>query len=300
MKAIPLKRDLQADIQRLLNGRHHDPFDVLGCHQTGKQWSINALLPNAAEAQVLIDGRSWPMERLPDTDFFTYRVEQTEVPLYQLRWRPAAGEWRQLHDPYRFGPTVGDLDLHLFGQGKHHHVYRILGAHCCEHEGVSGVRFATWAPNAKRVSVVGDFNQWHGLSHGMRSRGPSGIWELFIPGLGAQEKYKFELCDAQGALHLKSDPYGNCFEMRPATAAIVCAPSQFAWTDQDWVEQRTRWDWQHAPISIYEFHPGSWRRDAAGNFLNFREMGQQLVEYIVPLGFTHVEFLTITEHALYD
>jgi 1,4-alpha-glucan branching enzyme len=300
MKSIPAKRALPADIQRLIVGMHHDPFEVLGCHQSGKHWVINALLPAAAEAQVLIADQSWPMERLPDTDFFTYRAVQPEAPHYQLRWRQAAGEWRQLHDPYCFGPTVGDLDLHLFGQGKHHHVYRILGAHCCEHEGVSGVRFATWAPNAKRVSVVGDFNQWHGLCHGMRSRGPSGIWEIFIPGLGAQEKYKFELCDAHGGLHLKSDPYGNSFEMRPATAAVVCAPSEFVWTDQDWVEQRARWDWQHAPISIYEFHPGSWRRDAAGNFMNFREMAQQLAEYIVPLGFTHVELLPITEHPLDD
>jgi 1,4-alpha-glucan branching enzyme len=240
------------------------------------------------------------MERVPDTDFFTYSSAQTPAPQYQLRWRPAGGEWRQSPDPYGFGPTIGDLDLHLFGQGKHQHVYRILGAHCCEHEGVAGVRFATWAPNARRVSVVGDFNQWHGLSHTMRSRGPSGVWELFIPGLNDGEKYKFELSDARGSLHLKSDPYGNSFEMRPATAAIVCAPTQFPWTDQEWVAQRAGWDWQHAPISIYEFHPGSWRRDAAGNFLNFRDMARQLAEYIVPLGFTHVELLPVTEHPLDD
>jgi 1,4-alpha-glucan branching enzyme len=240
------------------------------------------------------------MARMPDTDLFTFSAVQEAAPEYQLRWRGAQEEWRQAPDPYRFGPTIGDFDLHLFGQGKHQHIYRIMGAHCCEHEGVEGVRFATWAPNARRVSVVGDFNNWHGLSHAMRSRGPSGVWELFVPGLVAEEKYKFEVCDARGNLHLKSDPYGNRFEMRPATAAIVCAPTQFSWEDETWLAQRARWDWQHAPISIYEFHPGSWRRDANGSFLNFREMAVQLAEYIVPLGFTHVELLPVTEHPLDD
>ncbi len=300
MKSFLSGQNPPEDIQRLLAGRHHDPFEVLGCHRQGKQWHIRVLLPGTAEAEVLIAGTSRPMERLPDTDFFTCRLEQQDVPRYQLRWRPGHGDWRQGQDPYRFGPTVGDLDLHLFGQGKHEHVYRILGAHCCEHEGVAGVRFATWAPNARRVSVVGDFNQWHGLSHTMRARGLSGVWELFIPALNSGEKYKFELCDANGSLHLKSDPYGNCFEMRPATATIVCPPTQFRWTDQAWLAQRAQWDWQHAPISIYEFHPGSWRRDDAGNFLNFRAMAQQLVDYVTPLGFTHVELLPVTEHPLDD
>jgi 1,4-alpha-glucan branching enzyme len=300
MKFSSVKRTLPEDIQRLLAGCHHDPFEVLGCHRQGALWHIRALLPATAEAEVVIDGTTRPMERLPDTDFFTYSAAQAQAPQYQLRWRAGRGEWRQSEDPYRFGPTLGDLDLHLFGQGRHEHLYRILGAHCCDHEGVAGVRFATWAPNARRVSVVGDFNQWHGLSHTMRSRGPSGVWELFIPGLNAGEKYKFELSDARGNLHLKSDPYGNRFEMRPATAAVVCAPSQFPWNDQAWLAQRAGWDWQHAPISIYEFHPGSWRRDAAGDFLNFRDMAQQLAEYIVPLGFTHVELLPVTEHPLDD
>lgn len=300
MKSILSGQTLPEDIQRLLAGRHHDPFEVLGCHRQGKQWHIRVLLPGTAAAEVVIAGKNRPMQRVPDTDFFIYSLVQTEAPQYQLRWRPGEGDWQQGQDPYRFGPTVGDLDLHLFGQGKHEHVYRILGAHCCEHEGVAGVRFATWAPNARRVSVVGDFNQWHGLRHTMRTRGLSGVWELFIPQLDSGEKYKFELCDAGGSLHLKSDPYGNRFEMRPATAAIVCPPTEFMWTDQAWLAQRAQWDWQHAPISIYEFHPGSWRRDATGNFLNFREMAQQLVDYVTPLGFTHVELLPVTEHPLDD
>ena len=300
MKSSSTRNPLQDGIDRVLAGRHHDPFDVLGCHRQGRQWHVRALLPGTAEAEVVIAGDSQPMERLPKTDFFTFRITCKAAPDYQLRWRPVPGDWRQGPDPYSFGPTIGDLDLHLFSEGKHEHVYRILGAHCCEHEGVAGVRFATWAPNAVRVSVVGDFNQWHGLSHPMRTRGPSGVWELFIPGLDAGEKYKFELCDAQGELHLKADPYGNHFEMRPATAAIVCPPSQFDWTDARWLAQRAVWDWQHAPLSIYEFHPGSWRRDAQGDFLNFRDMAVQLADYVTDLGFTHVELLPVTEHPLDD
>jgi 1,4-alpha-glucan branching enzyme len=300
MKSSSAEKTLKEAVQRLLAGHHPDPFDVLGCHRQGSQWQIRALLPATAEAEVVIAGKGRPMERLPDTDFFTCKVAQKAVPAYQLRWRPAGGDWRQAPDPYQFGPTIGDLDLHLFAEGKHEHIYRILGAHCCEHEGVAGVRFATWAPNARRVSVVGDFNDWHGLSYPMRVRGLNGVWELFIPGLGEGGNYKFELCDAAGNLHLKTDPYGNRFELRPATAAIVCAPTSFKWTDQQWLQQREQWDWQHAPISIYEFHPGSWRRDEAGNFLNFRDMAHQLADYVSRLSFTHVELLPVTEHPLDD
>ena len=300
MRSVSVKQSLDDGIRRLLAGRHHDPFAVLGCHPQGKQWHIRVLLPGAAQAEVVIGGQGEPMERLPDTDFFIFKMTSASAPDYQLRWRPGPGDWRQAEDPYRFAPTIGDLDLHLFAEGKHEHIYRILGAHCCEHEGVRGVRFATWAPNAMRISVVGDFNQWHGLSHPMRTRGLSGVWELFIPGLEAGEKYKFEVCDAAGELGLKADPYGNRFEMRPATATVVCAPVTFEWRDEQWLQQRAQWDWQQAPISIYEFHPSSWRRHADGSFLNFREMARQLAEYVLQLGFTHVELLPITEHPLDD
>jgi 1,4-alpha-glucan branching enzyme len=221
-------------------------------------------------------------------------------PPYRLRWREGEDYWREAEDPYRFGPTIGDLDLHLFAEGRHHHIYRVLGAHPCEHEGVPGVRFATWAPNAERVSVVGNFNRWHGLAHPMRVRGQSGVWELFIPGLVAGETYKFEVLDANGKLQLKADPYGNRFELRPANAAVVCGDTDFEWGDGAWLEQRASWDWQHAPVSIYEFHPGSWRRDEEGNFLNFRTMAEQLADYVLRLGFTHVELLPVMEHPLDD
>ena len=298
MRTVSAQGPVNKAFSRVLQGRHHDPFEVLGCHRQGDHWQIRALLPGAAQAEVVIGKLTEAMERLPDTDFFTCTVAATAAPLYQLRWRQGEGDWQQVEDPYRLGPTIGDLDLHLFAEGRHHHIYRVLGAHCCEHEGLAGVRFATWAPNAQRISVVGDFNQWHGLRHPMRARGLSGVWELFIPGLEHGEKYKFEVCDAGGNLQLKADPYGNRFELRPDTAAVICPPTAFEWTDQHWLEQRTRWDWQQAPISIYEFHPSSWRRDGNGDFLNFREMAPLLADYVEEVGFTHVELLPIMEHPL--
>jgi len=300
MRTVSIPEPADDGFGRVLAGRHHDPFEVLGCHYRGGKWHIRALLPGAAEAEVVRGDSSLPMSRLPDTDLFTCSIAADSSPQYQLRWRAADGLWQCGDDPYRFGPTIGDLDLHLFGEGRHQHVYRVLGAHCCEHEGVSGVRFATWAPNARRVSVVGDFNQWHGLRHAMRTRGLSGVWELFIPGLTEGEKYKFEVCAADGSLQLKADPYGNRFEMRPATAAIVCPPADFQWRDQQWLARRASWDWQHSPISIYEFHASSWRRAPDGGFLNFREMAPLLADYVADLGFTHVELLPITEHPLDD
>jgi 1,4-alpha-glucan branching enzyme len=300
MRTVSLQEPVSDAFRLLQEGRHRDPFEVLGCHREGDIWQLRALFPSAVEAEVVLAQRHLPMQRLPGTDLFVCNLDGSAAPDYRLRWRAAQGDWVESEDPYRFSPTIGDLDLHLFSEGRHQHMYRVLGAHCCEYEGVAGVRFATWAPNAQRVSVVGDFNLWHGLRHPMRVRGMSGVWELFIPGLTDGEKYKFEVCDASGKLQLKADPYGNRFEMRPATAAIVCAPTRFEWTDQQWLEHRAGWDWQHAPISIYELHPGSWRRAPDGGFLNFRDMAPMLADYVEELGFTHVEFLPVTEHPLDD
>jgi 1,4-alpha-glucan branching enzyme len=300
MKPVSTKHHKRTAILRALEGCHHDPFDVLGIHREGRGWVVRAQLPGTAEAEVVLASGNIPMERLPETDFFTAKLTGKDLPDYRLRWRPGQGEWLEVDDPYRFGTTVGDLDIHLFGEGKHEHIYRVLGAHPCEHEGVAGVRFATWAPNARRISVVGDFNRWHGLAHPMRVRGQSGVWELFIPGMTAGEKYKFEILDANSKLQLKADPYGNRFEFRPANAAVVCPPTEFEWGDAAWIEQRSHWNWQQAPVSIYEFHPGSWRRDSEGNFLNYRDMAAQLADYVEQLGFTHVELLPITEHPLDD
>ena len=300
MKPTSTRPTVGDDVRRILQGRHHDPFEVLGSHREASGWVVRAQLPGTAQARLLVGNDTIEMERLPETDFFTARLEGRVCPPYRLRWREGEDYWREAEDPYRFGPTIGDLDLHLFAEGRHHHIYRVLGAHPCEHEGLAGVRFATWAPNAERVSVVGNFNRWHGLAHPMRVRGQSGVWELFIPGLVAGETYKFEVLDANGKLQLKADPYGNRFELRPANAAVVCGDTDFQWGDGAWLEQRASWDWQHAPVSIYEFHPGSWRRDEEGNFLSYRSMAEQLADYVLRLGFTHVELLPVMEHPLDD
>ncbi|MDZ7781421.1 MAG: 1,4-alpha-glucan branching protein GlgB [Halioglobus sp.] len=300
MNALPTERSRPEQLEPLLEGRHHDPFSLLGCHREGDAYIIRALLPDAREASVITGDDAITMQRLSSTDLFTCQCSRPPAPDYELQWRDNRGNRHRARDPYSFGPIVGDFDMHLFGEGRHLHIYRHLGAHCCVHEGVEGVSFATWAPNAERVSVVGDFNHWHGLQHCMRERGGSGIWELFIPHLDAGSHYKFEVRDQHGSLQLKTDPYGNRFELRPATASIICAPSGYEWLDGDWMARRRDWDWQHAPVSVYEVHAGSWRRDAAGNFLNFRDLAHELGDYIADLGFTHIELMPITEHPLDD
>ncbi len=293
-------RPVSEAVQRILAGRHHDPFDVLGCHRRGRYWHVKALVPGAAQLQLLLGETALPMERLPGTDLFSISLSSEKPPEYRLRGSTGAGQDFEFDDPYRFTPVLGDLDLHLFGEGRHEHLYRVLGAHCCVHQGVAGVRFATWAPNARRVSVVGDFNGWHGLAHPMRVRGGSGVWEIFIPGVLTPCHYKFEIVDSAGGLHLKTDPFGNRFELRPATAAIVEAPSAYAWADGQWLEQRAQWDWQHSPLSVYELHLGSWQRGEEGGLLNYRELAHRVAEYVTTLGFTHVELLPVTEFPFED
>ena len=255
-------------------------------------------MPGAAAVDVLTAGAALHMSRQPDTDLFSISIDSAAQPAYRLRSHGGDGQWREFEDPYHFATLIGDLDLHLFAEGKHQHLYQIMGAHCCDHQGIAGVRFATWAPNATRVSVVGDFNAWHGLAHPMRARGGSGVWELFIPGLQAGINYKFEIRDQHGVLHLKSDPYGNRFELRPATASVVEADSVFEWADEDWLQRRANWDWQRSPVSVYELHLGSWRRSYDGALLNYREIAPALAQYITDMGFTHVELLPITEFPL--
>jgi 1,4-alpha-glucan branching enzyme len=203
------------------------------------------------------------------------------------------------HDPYSFKPQLSDFDLHLFSAGKHLHIYRILGAHHKTIDGIDGILFATWAPNATRVSVIGDFNQWDGRRHPMRSRGGSGVWELFIPGLKNKTLYKFEIRNRDsGSIQSKSDPYAQQLELRPRTASVSRIHSAYDWQDSSWIKAREKFDWLHQPLSIYECHLGSWQRDDHGQFLNYRELAHQLVSYVKDTGFTHIELLPITEHPL--
>ncbi len=290
-------KNLSEGEKRILEARHHDPFEVLGRHPDGGGIVIRAYLPSAAEAA--IEGRSGtlPMGRIPHTDLFEWHGEPDAVPeRYQLTTSDHHGRTQTRHDPYAFPPRLADFNLHLFGEGRHRHTYRFLGARQISVDGIFGVLFGVWAPNASRVSVVGEFNQWDGRAHPMRTRGGCGVWELFIPELGPGMLYKFELRDRAGGIHLKTDPYGRRFELRPSTAAIVEGPDDYAWSDTTWMAERAHRDWRHEPLSIYEVHPGSWQREEDGRFLNYRELARRLIPYVLDNGFTHIELLPVTEH----
>ena len=292
-----LQKEHSADLQRVLEARHHDPFSILGKHAN----TIRVFIPGAQEiylAETLDGEASKKFHRIDNTDCF--ELTGTDLPeQYQLDVHDAHGNERTVEDPYRFGAQLGEIDLHLFNEGKHHQLYNILGSHHHIIDEVSGVLFAVWAPGATRVSVVGDFNQWDGRVHSMRSRGESGIWELFLPHIDSGTHYKFEVRDRNGSIQLKQDPYANRFELRPDTASLV-THSTWQWTDQDWIEKRIDANWQHTPCSIYEVHLGSWQRTDDNQFLNYKTLAHKLVEYVQYMGFTHIELLPITEHPLDD
>lgn len=195
-------------------------------------------------------------------------------------------------------PTLSEFDLHLFAEGRHWHIYNVMGAHLCRSGQVEGVRFAVWAPNGRAVSVVGDFNNWDTDAHPLSLHEGTGVWSGFIAGVGAGALYKFAITTESGQRLLKTDPYGQAFECRPATAAVVTRHGQFSWSDGDWLRRRSHWQWQHAPVSIYEVHAGSWRRHGSGRWLSYRELADQLIPYVRDLGFTHIELLPLTEHPL--
>ncbi len=244
--------------------------------------------------------KSHPMTRIAGEGLFEVFIpNRPEVFRYQLRATYPNGEIRQFFDPYCFLPTLGEQDLYLFNEGNEHRIYHKLGSHVRDLGGVQGVSFAVWAPSAARVSVVGNFNRWDGRYHPMRSLGASGVWELFIPGLGEGELYKFEIRDQQGNIRLKTDPYGTYFEPPPNNAAIVFNTRKFQWTDDAWLERRrSQAEKLDRPISIYEVHLGSWKRmpEDAGRPLSYRELAPQLADYALEMGFTHIEVLPIAEH----
>jgi 1,4-alpha-glucan branching enzyme len=290
--------ELSAGIQRLLEARHHDPFTLLGNHNYADEVLVRAFIPGAAWVRIAENGAS--LQRMGNTDLFAWHGPASQVPdRYRLIWRDSDGAEHVAYDPYCFPPQISEFDLHLFGEGRHWHIYRILGAHKHQADDIPGVRFAIWAPAAERVSVVGDFNNWDGRCHPMRVLGGSGVWELFIPGLGIGQAYKYELRTRQGDIQLKTDPYGQQFELRPANASRVPQPVRtYRWQDEAWMLQRHDFDWQQAPLSLYEVHLGSWKRDESGNFLNYRQLAAELVAYVKQAGFTHIELLPVTEHPL--
>jgi len=292
--AVPLKTrsPLDVDLDRLVEGTLGDPHHVLGPHDS----VVRAWRPGAAGMCLLPDGGT-PVEMTmlrPEGAFEAPAA--AEVGPYRLEARYDGGATCTYDDPYRFWPTLGDVDLHLFGEGRHRHLWRSLGAHVRTHEGAHGTAFAVWAPSARSVRVVGSFNQWDGRTHPMRSLGSSGVWELFVPDIGPEALYKFEISTADGHLTLKADPMAFRAQHPAHGTASMVAESHHEWTDETWMATRDNAEKIHAPISVYEVHIGSWRKSDENHYYTYRELAERLPDYLVEMGFTHVEFMPVAEH----
>ncbi|MBI2928553.1 MAG: 1,4-alpha-glucan branching protein GlgB [Verrucomicrobia bacterium] len=295
-----------AELTSLVTVQHRSPHELLGMHSLGGGHGVvvRAFLPEAAkvEAQPTHDKRKpkIKLKRLHRAGLFEGMSRETnEVYAYDLLITDQDGRKWQTRDPYSFLPTLGETDLYLFGQGNERRIYEKLGAQLRVLDGVPGASFAVWAPHAQRVSVVGDFNHWDGRRHPLRLLGASGVWEIFIPGVGQGELYKYEIKDTHGNLVLKTDPYGAFFEPAPKNASIVWDTRHFAWSDRAWLKRRGEQDPFRAPLSIYEVHLGSWRKKSVAESLSYREMARPLIDHVRRLGFTHVEFLPVSEHAYF-
>ncbi len=288
-------------LHRILEARHHDPFSFLGLHSIKvdehQLYAYRAFLPYATNAKLKV-GKTWvTLEKTHPDGLFEYssEVELASPCLLQIT---AGTQTYETHDPYTFNSSITQDELHLLGEGRLKLAYKTLGAQCITQNNVAGVRFAVWAPNAERVSVIGSFNQWDGRIHSMRAHGSSGVWDIFIPNLTTSDTYKFEIRNRHtGNILVKTDPYGFEFEHRPGTAAKI-STSSHQWEDKAWLEARKNRDWLHAPFNCYEVHLGSWQRNDKGHFLSYRELAKTLVPHVAAMGYTHVELLPISEHPL--
>ncbi len=296
------------ELHSLVELIHQSPHTLLGMHPLGDGSGlvVRAFLPDAARVEIQpVHEKHRPkfeLKRVHETGLFE-GVTRTanKVYAYDLVITTHQGHPRRTRDAFSFLPTLGESDLFLFGKGDERRIYEKLGAQLRTIDGVPGVSFAVWAPNAQRLSVVGDFNHWDGRFHPMRLLGASGVWEIFVPGVGEGAHYKFEIRDAHGKNALKTDPYGFFFEAPPKNAAIVWNNEKFKWTDEVWMERRrdSREAGLRLPVAIYEMHPGSWRKKGIGESFSYRELAAPLVEYVQRMGFTHVELLPPAEHAFY-
>jgi len=295
----------------IANGSYSTPFDVLGIHWATADGrpavAIRTFQPQAQAVAVKWNGRESPMEQIhPDGLFEAVFPDQAEFFPYRflitLYTAPGSTPERyEAEDPYRYSPVLTDFDLHLFNEGTHLRLYEKLGAQLIEHEGIRGVAFAVWAPNAERVSVVGSFNQWDGRRHPMRPRGGSGVWEIFIPNLQQGDLYRFEIKTRyQGYMAVKSDPFAFAAELRPKNASVIWDLERYRWGDGNWMATRKQKQSLDAPMAIYEVHLGSWKREPDTQYghrwLTYRELAEQLVPYAKGMGYTHLELLPITEH----
>jgi 1,4-alpha-glucan branching enzyme len=281
------------EVQRLVRGEHHEPHRLLGAHLEDGRVVIRAFRPDATEVVALVgpegSGERVKLDQVHPSGLFEGALRRTSIPDYRLEigYRDATFT---IDDPYRFLPTIGELDQYLLGEGRHERLWQRLGAHEITVDGVAGTAFAVWAPNARAVRVVGDFNSWDGRLHPMRALGASGVWELFVPGVATGARYKYELITKAGELTLKADPLAFATEAPPATASVVYS-SGYTWGDEAWLAGRQQRNGIGAPISIYEVHLGSWRHG-----LSYLELAEQLPDYVADLGFTHVELMPVAEH----
>lgn len=290
-KVLPgLPEPLHPDhIAALVEGRHPQPHDALGQHPYGDDWIIRTIRPLAASVTAIrADGSRVPLEHVASG--LWQGIAPGPGQAYELEATyDDAPSWTA-GDPYRFVPSVGEVDLYLWGEGRHEQLWHVLGAHYRPHEGVAGTSFSVWAPHAKAARVVGDFNSWDGVRHAMRRLDDNGVWELFVPGLHPGTTYKFQLLTAAGDWVERADPMARYTQVPPETASVV-GQSLFEWSDEEWMQRRAATDPHNAPTSVYELHVGSWRPG-----LGYRELADQLIEYVHELGFTHVEFLPLAEH----
>ncbi len=288
-------------IEDIIYSECDNPHELLGPHRDGNQTLVQAYFPGASAATICFDPGSQledvPMELAADDGYFAAFVPAKELPDYHYLVNGGDGTQKALKDPYRFAPLITKEDTDKFQYGIHYTIYEKLGAHPCRIDGVNGTYFAVWAPNAIRVSVVGDFNNWDGRIHQMRRLWDSGIFELFIPDVSAGELYKFELKAQGGLTYLKADPYGNAAQLRPETASVVADLASFKWEDQDFTDKRGAFQMGNAPVSIYEMYLGSFADPEEGNcYANYREIAPKVIEYVKKMGYTHVELMPVMEH----
>jgi len=298
---------LKDHIKSVINAEHWDTFAVLGMHESSadnkKAIIVRAFMPHASEAWVMdvAKDKQYKMEKTNKAGFFEKRFDgRKDFFRYKLKIKTYYNSVSESYDPYSFPPLLSDYDLYLIGEGSHYKKYEKLGAHVIEVNGIRGVHFAVWAPNAKRVSVVGDFNGWDGRRHQMRVRGSSGVWEIFIPELEGGALYKFEIKSRSNHIFLKADPYAFYFELRPKSSSIVYEINKYQWNDDKWIDMRSKKNWFESPVSVYEAHLGSWMRvpEDGDRVLTYRELADKLISYVKGMGYTHIEVMPVTEYPL--
>ncbi len=304
--------DRDSSFERLLEGRLHDPFGWLGLHPDGTGWVVRVYEPRALEVSLLCADADAHANAAPPAADAAARLVRVDArglfewrgsvaPAWPCRLRATFdnGSSREWRDPYSFAAQITDDEIYLFNEGRLTQAWRTLGCQPALVGALPGYRFAVWAPNAERVSLVGSWNQWDGTVHPMRPRGASGVWELFMPDLPAGSLYRYEIRNRDtGAVFTHSDPYGRAYEVRPGNASVTPGPSNHVWADEAWMQQRAQANWLERPMNIYEVHAGSWRRHPDGRFYTYRELAETLLPYVCDLGYTHIEFLPLTEHPL--